>query len=387
MKLTSMFFLVAFGLIQTLSAIPLDSLRLEIDKNKKKAWIIHKVEAKETLFGLARRYKTTADEIIKENPQAKNLRIGDILRIPYKDFESQAVLTAPKDRKNSEAKTLKHTVEAKETLYSIARKYNVSVKDLQAWNKLENNEIKIGQELWISAPTQENKEVKVQEKSEKTDKTEKVEKTEKTENKEKNEKIEKVENKEARTQVQMHVVQEDETPYIIAKKYKVKLTELLEWNNLSQESRLQIGQKLEIYPSGYKKEKIEAKTERVDRNPLQENKENSENKNDSAAEAEMPEITRQTITISGYSKVIEKGMAVIMEDEKAGNYTGLHRDAPIGTIVAIKNEANGESVFVRIVGKLPSAGNSKVLIKVSKNVFEALGAKKNAVPVEVSYIP
>lgn len=386
MKLTSMFFWVAFGLIQTLSAIPLDSLRLEIDKSKKKAWIIHKVEAKETLFGLARRYKTTADEIIKENPQAKNLRIGDILRIPYKDFESQAVLTAPKDRKNSDAKTLKHIVEAKETLYSIARKYNVSVKDLQMWNKLENNEIKIGQELWISAPTQENKEVKVQEK---TEKTEKVEKAEKSENKEKNEKIEKVENKKVRTEVQMHVVQEDETPYMIAKKYKVKLTELLEWNNLNQESRLQIGQKLEIYPSGYKKDKAEAKTEnKTDKSLSQESKENSENKSEEAIdEAEMPEITRQTITISGYSKIIEKGIAVMMEDEKAGNYTGLHREAPIGTIVAIKNESNGESVFVRIVGKLPSAGNNKVLIKVSKNVFEALGAKKNTVPVEVSYIP
>ncbi|PKQ65312.1 LysM peptidoglycan-binding domain-containing protein [Raineya orbicola] len=368
MKLTSVFFLIAFSLIQTLYAIPLDSLRLEIDKNKKKAWIIHKVEAKETLFGLARRYKTTADEIIKENPQAKNLRIGDILRIPYKAFESQAVLTAPKEKNNTENKSLKHTVESKETLYSIARKYNVSVKDLQAWNKLENNEIKLGQELWVSAPTPENKEVKPQEK---------------IEAKEKNEKLEKTEVKENKTQVQMHVVQEDESPYTIAKKYKVKLTELLEWNNLSQDSRLQIGQKLEIYPSGYKKEKLEAK---VDKNPSQEVKENSENKTE-LNEAEMPEITRQTITISGYSKIIEKGMAVMMEDEKAGNYTGLHREAPIGTIVAIKNEANGESVFVRIVGKLPSAGNNKVLIKVSKNVFEALGAKKNAVPVEVSYIP
>ncbi len=146
MKLTSMFFLVAFALIQTLSAIPLDSLRLEIDKNKKKAWIIHKVEAKETLFGLARRYKTTADEIIKENPQAKNLRIGDILRIPYKDFESQAVLTAPKDKKNSEAKTLKHTVEAKETLYSIARKYNKPVQAIATANGLTNiNLIYVGQ--------------------------------------------------------------------------------------------------------------------------------------------------------------------------------------------------------------------------------------------------
>ncbi|MCS6794451.1 MAG: LysM peptidoglycan-binding domain-containing protein [Raineya sp.] len=379
MKLTSLFFLFAFGLIHVLLAIPTDSLRLEIDKNKKRAWIIHKVEPKETLFGLARRYKTTAEEIIKENPQAKNLRIGDILRIPYKDFENQAILTAPKEKDKS--KVSKHIVEAKETLYSIARKYNVSVKDLQTWNKLENNDIKLGQELWVTAPPDDNKDLKEIKTQEVTEKTQKVEV------KDKNEKVEQKEIK--TTEVHIHTVKEDESPYSIAKKYKVKLTELLEWNNLDQNSRLQIGQKLEIYPSGYKKEKPEAKVEtNSEKNISQEVRENSENKTAiEANEADIPEITRQTITISGYSKVIERGMAVVMEDEKAGNYTGLHREAPIGTIVAVKNENNGESVFVRIVGKLPSAGNSKVLIKVSKNVFEALGAKKNAIPVEVSYIP
>ncbi|MFN3315336.1 MAG: LysM peptidoglycan-binding domain-containing protein, partial [Raineya sp.] len=158
------------------------------------------------------------------------------------------------------------------------------------------------------------------------------------------------------------------------KKYKVKLTELLEWNGLTQDAKLQIGQKLEVYPSGYKK----PETAEV--------KDNKEIKTETKEEL-APEITRQTITISGYSKIIEKGLAEVMEDEKAGNYTGLHRDAPVGTIVAVKNESNGESVFVRIVGKLPSVGNHKTLIKVSKNVYEALGAKKSAFPVEVSYIP
>lgn len=356
--------ILTFLLTRFLFANPTDSLRLEIDKKKKKAWIIHKVEAKETLFSLARRYKTTVEEIIKENPQAKNLRIGDILRIPYKEFENQAVLTAPpKEKKNTETPA-KHIVAEKETLYSIARKYNVAVKELQEWNNLEDNNIKIGQELWVTAPNKEERATDA--KSITADKNSVKESNTVAENKPK---------------VQIHVVQEDESPYAIAKKYKVKLTELLEWNNLTPESRLQIGQKLEIYPSGHKKDKqAEAKLEKNQDmgeivNTLQEN------------EAEMPEITRQTITISGYSKIIERGMAVMMEDEKASNYTGLHREAPIGTIVAVKNEANGESVFVRIVGKLPSTGNNKILIKVSKNVFEALGAKKKAIPVEVSYIP
>ncbi|GAB4130909.1 MAG: hypothetical protein OHK0045_04610 [Raineya sp.] len=349
----SFFFASFFLAASTLIARPTDSLRLEIDKNKKKAWIIHKVDAKETLFGLARRYNVSTDEIIKENPQAKNLRIGDILRIPYKDFDKQTVLTAPQKSNGK-----KHIVQSKETLFSISKLYKVSVSDLQQWNNLSDTGIKVGQEIWISKPdssTPESKELK-----------------EVKENKEIKEN--KTETKEA---VQTHIVKEDESPYLIAKKYKVKLTELLEWNGLSQDSKLQIGQKIEIYPSGYKK---------PEPNQVKENQENKEASPENKEE-NLPEITRQTITISGYSKIIEKGLAEVMEDEKAGNYTGLHRDAPIGTIVAVKNENNGESVFVRIVGKLPSVGNNKILIKVSKNVYEALGAKKSAFPVEVSYIP
>jgi LysM repeat protein len=43
-----------------------------------------------------------------------------------------------------------HIVEAKETLYSIAKKYAVSVDDIKRWNNLENNTIYIGQEILVS---------------------------------------------------------------------------------------------------------------------------------------------------------------------------------------------------------------------------------------------
>ncbi|MCU0437608.1 MAG: LysM peptidoglycan-binding domain-containing protein [Raineya sp.] len=357
---------VLFLFAHALVARPTDSLRLEIDKNKKKAWIIHKVDAKETLFGLARRYKVTVDDITKENPQAKNLRINDLLRIPYKDFEKQATLTSPQE--TNKTKTAKHTVAAGETLYKISQKYKVSVADLQKWNTIGAAGIKTGQELWITKPTEETKETK-----------------EVKENKENKENKETKEVKVAEKTI--HVVKEDESPYTISKKYNVKLTEFLEWNGLVQDSRLQIGQKLEVYPTGYKKT-IEP-AENKENKEVKENKENKETKEvkETKETTEGSEITRQVITISGYSKIIEKGTAEVMEDDKAGNYTGLHKDAPIGTIVAVKNEASGESVFVRIIGKLPSVGNGKTLIKVSKNVYEALGAKTPKFNVEVSYIP
>ena len=42
-----------------------------------------------------------------------------------------------------------HTVQAKETVYSIAKKYNVSADDLISWNQLQDTDLKIGQSLKI----------------------------------------------------------------------------------------------------------------------------------------------------------------------------------------------------------------------------------------------
>lgn len=42
-----------------------------------------------------------------------------------------------------------HTVSGKETLYSISRQYSVTVAQLQQWNNLQENSIKIGQQLIV----------------------------------------------------------------------------------------------------------------------------------------------------------------------------------------------------------------------------------------------
>ncbi len=45
--------------------------------------------------------------------------------------------------------TVKHIVLGKETLYSIAKKYDVGVDQLRSWNSLQKDDIKAGQELLI----------------------------------------------------------------------------------------------------------------------------------------------------------------------------------------------------------------------------------------------
>lgn len=42
-----------------------------------------------------------------------------------------------------------HKVQSKETLYSISKMYEVTVADIQKWNKLNGNTISIGQQLIV----------------------------------------------------------------------------------------------------------------------------------------------------------------------------------------------------------------------------------------------
>ncbi|MDD2814553.1 MAG: LysM peptidoglycan-binding domain-containing protein [Thiotrichaceae bacterium] len=45
-----------------------------------------------------------------------------------------------------------HVVAKEDTLYNISKRYSVTVKQLQTWNKLKGNSIKIGQTLKVVAP-------------------------------------------------------------------------------------------------------------------------------------------------------------------------------------------------------------------------------------------
>ncbi|PWA07097.1 LysM peptidoglycan-binding domain-containing protein [Flavobacterium laiguense] len=104
--------------------------------------ITHIVAPKETLFGLATKYNVKVEAIQNANATAlvNGLQIGQELVIPQEsDLKAEV----------SAAKT-KHTVQAKESLFSIARLYNVSVEDLDKANaEILKNGLQVGQEINI----------------------------------------------------------------------------------------------------------------------------------------------------------------------------------------------------------------------------------------------
>lgn len=103
-------------------------------------FIEHKVLAKETVFSIAKKYQVTPFDIYRLNPDSKN------------GVQENTILLIPKAGSNSAGIT--HKVAPKETLFGIAKKYKVSVSDLENWNKEALKEgLKIDQDIYVSKPS------------------------------------------------------------------------------------------------------------------------------------------------------------------------------------------------------------------------------------------
>lgn len=105
---------------------------------------IYTVKAGDTLSTIASRYGVSVVRLKRANRlSGDSLRIGDRLEIPTQ----VAVSDAPK----RVAKSRTHRVRSGESLYTIGKRYGVSVDRLKAANGLRRNTIRVGQELVIPA--------------------------------------------------------------------------------------------------------------------------------------------------------------------------------------------------------------------------------------------
>lgn len=78
-------------------------------------------------------------------PQAPRI-VGDQVM----NAVAQTVITQTNVMEGSAGMFTLHTVQPKETLYSISKKYNVGVEDIKKWNGMNTNDLKIGQQLRIN---------------------------------------------------------------------------------------------------------------------------------------------------------------------------------------------------------------------------------------------
>ncbi len=327
-------------LITSLSfnSAPADSIGKEIINGK--VFVLHRVELKETLYGISKRYGTTVDAILQQNPTADGgLEIGQILKVPY--------VSSPK----KPASNGKHIVAEKETMYSIAKLYGLTVDELRKLNGLTDTSLSLGQELVVkksgipsetstttySPPVQNAKGV--------------------------------------------HTVAAKETLFSISKLYGVSIEQLKEWNSLST-NELKLGQSLIVAAP--------VSSTPVAITPVIQEPVKTSPTNPSSTQNTTPVVSTPIKISEGYKdgkEVRETGLAELIEGTQGNRkYLALHRTAPTGTILKIKNQMNDREVFVRVIGQLPDTGsNDKVVIKISKSAYDRLSAIDPKFMVEVTW--
>lgn len=315
-------------------ASPIDSVRSE--QREQGLFVIHEVEESETIYAIARRYGSSVTEIITHNQiQDNRIDIGQLLAVLIKKQPSEKV-NVPLD--TASAGNV-HIVKKGETLYSIARKYKVKLKELRRWNNLSDNNISQGMELKLE-------EVKIPTPVEvKAPTVKEIRKDSAV-----------VVEKDPYADFKKYLVQTGETLTAIAEKVGVSIDSLRSWNKLRNDY-LKIGQQL-FFKEGANMNK-----------PIPPKKD-----------------TQTKIDEKGFEKIYEEGIASVIQSMETTRFLALHRTLPIGTNLKVRNLMNNQVVHVKVVGKLPDTGlNKNLLLRLSRPAYDQLGILDAKSRVEVSY--
>lgn len=287
-----------------------------------------------------------------------------------------------------------HTVEPKETLYSVARKYNVPPRELAAYNNLTiETGLTIGQVIKIppTGRATAGKPAPVNPKS--ADIT--------------------------TTSVPVyHKVGKKETLYHISKLYPgASIDDIKKWNKLNSDG-LSEGMNLIV---GFKKEKVSAPvvtepvaekkpvvTEIKKEEPVKEKPvvvtETKPAEPVMTAPVKSPEPSKVTGKNfnGGYFKSLyqeqlsanksmkeESGTAAVFKSSSGwedGKYYCLHNTAPAGSIIKITNKSNQKVVYAKVLDVIPDLKqNAGIAIRLSNAAADELGAGENNFEALLNY--
>jgi LysM repeat protein len=356
-----------------------------IEKKDGKRYILHRVDEGQTLYAIARRYGRSVADIKAANPDMKEaVKYDQLVRIPIPDGalskkEEKAVDKAIRKQEKAEKREAKatekatspdkpvaastdkkqekepaktddpaqagiHVVAAGETLFSLANRYGVLQADLRKWNNLSGNNVLIGQALIVSEKAYQ-----------------------------------------ARTP-------SNPTPNTPAKSVDTSNR-----HTKPHTSEPRIAEPRSTTPSESKPPRrtepprnesdgITASTERPTDTKSGDAK--SADGKSAEVEIELPRPGNDAPMPTAGRRVSASGVAEMIEGaDGSGKYLALHRTAPIGTLVQVRNEFNNQSLWVKVIGRLPNTGvNDKILVKLSTQAFSKLSPQDRRFRAEVSYI-
>ena len=180
-------------------------------------WQSYTVRSGDSLHGIANRHHLSVSMLKDVNRlSGNNLRIGQVLTIPGKPgvqpseplYQQRSVAQAPAART--------YQVKNGDNLWQIARANQVAVHDLQRWNKLQGNQLKVGQVLNLTEPGAGATQVASAKPA-----------------------------SGARDKATYYRVQQGDSLYVIAKRFKIDLKRLQAWNPRS--STLRPGQTVTLF--------------------------------------------------------------------------------------------------------------------------------------------
>lgn len=249
--------------------------------------IVHKVEAKESYYSIARKYKVSPQTVIQFNSN-RSLQIGTIIRVPTERPFKEPNTNNAKTDGGSKVAVIEYKVGPREYLGLIARKFNTSIEDLKSLNKLTSNNLSIGQIIKVPYGTAPKEELAPP----------------------------------PAAPIDTPVVSSGEQPTMI-------------------DSSRNASDRLKLPPARY-----------------------------------------------GLREVDERGLATWIADENLDGtkMLALHQTAPIGTVVKITNPMTGKSTFAKIVGKFTLNESTKdVIIVVTKATADLIGVLDKRFQVVLVY--
>jgi len=185
----------------------------------------------------------------------------------------------------------------------------------------------------------------------------------------------------------IHKVEPGQTLYRVAVKYGVLMADLRKWNNLTDDN-LKDGQELIVSEKGAEKAAAPVVA------PPAAKVATTVVKDSVKAKTAVPEKVVKPVEEVAPPKVVkskrksESGLAEVIEtDESTSKFLGLHRTAPIGSLVEVLNEYNQEKIIVRIIGRIPDTSvNDDIVIKLSSRAFEKVSPNSKRFRAVVSYL-
>lgn len=254
--------------------------------------IIHKVDAKESYYSIARKYSVSPKIVMDYNANI-SLQIGSILKVPTDRPFVAPVAT-------QQAGIIQYKVGPKENLNMLAKRFNTTVHDIKELNGLKNNLLGVGQTLLIRQTVQ-------------------------------------VAASEPAPPAVKEITKPAAVPVTIvqAPRDNTAMANNDSINRLDSETRL-----------------------------------------------------KNAATRYGLREQSERGVAVTIDDENVDGtkMLGLHRTAQVGTVVKVTSPMTGKSTFVKVVGKFTENESTKdVIIVISKAAANVIGALDKRFQVNIVY--